>query len=48
MCDNGKIKDIQDYWTLADGRLYVLVKCEDGVVRSVIVEKKSIKDWWKK
>lgn len=33
------IKNIKSGWKLKDGSLYLLVKCSDNVVRSIILKK---------
>jgi hypothetical protein len=38
---NEQIKNIQDFWLLKNGSLYLLVKGEDNIIRPVIVPKKT-------
>ncbi len=39
--DEEQIKNIKDGWLLTDGRLYLLINCEDGVLRSLTLDMKK-------
>lgn len=37
MIKYNSIKDIIDGWKLKNGDLYLLIKCEDKIIRSIII-----------
>lgn len=36
-----QVKDVLCGWTLKDGRLHLLVKCKDGVIRPISLTQKN-------
>jgi len=43
--NNELVQNVVDGWELKDGRLYLLVRCADGIVRPSFVKREGI---WRK